>query len=151
SNSPGAGYDAARDDDDACTGGHSMIRRRTFTAGALALLALPASAQQRSGKLPRLAIVAQQFPVEEVSETGANPRYRALFPELRKLGWIDGLTLTVERWSGVNRGPDFAGLAREVVASQPDLILANGNPLVIALQAATRTIPIVLAGVADPL
>jgi putative ABC transport system substrate-binding protein len=36
------------------------------------------------------------------------------------------------------------------VALAPDLILANGNPTVAALQQATRTVPIVFAAVADP-
>jgi len=41
-------------------------------------------------------------------------------------------------------------LARELVGLQPDIILANSTPATVALQRETRTIPIVFAGVADP-
>jgi len=40
-------------------------------------------------------------------------------------------------------------LAKELVALQPDVILAQTTPAVVALQRETRTIPIVFVGVAD--
>jgi putative ABC transport system substrate-binding protein len=40
--------------------------------------------------------------------------------------------------------------AQELVGLQPDIILANGTPATVALQRETRTIPIVFAGVGDP-
>jgi putative tryptophan/tyrosine transport system substrate-binding protein len=46
---------------------------------------------------------------------------------------------------------EHAAFARELVGLQPDIILANGNPATVALQRETRTIPIVFAGVADPI
>ena len=53
------------------------------------------------------------------------------------------------RWFGddTNR---MRALARELVASQPDIILANSTPATAALQRETRTIPIVFANVSDP-
>ena len=41
-------------------------------------------------------------------------------------------------------------LAKELVALQPDVILAQTTPVVVALQRETRTIPIVFVGIADP-
>ena len=41
-------------------------------------------------------------------------------------------------------------LAQEWVGLQPDIILTNGTAATVALQRETRTIPIVFAGVADP-
>jgi putative ABC transport system substrate-binding protein len=41
-------------------------------------------------------------------------------------------------------------LARELVGLQPDIILAGGTPLSLALQRETRTIPIVFTSVTDP-
>jgi len=41
-------------------------------------------------------------------------------------------------------------LAQELVGLQPDVILASGNPATVALQRETPTIPIVFAGVTDP-
>jgi putative ABC transport system substrate-binding protein len=53
------------------------------------------------------------------------------------------------RWGGgdVNRTRTFA---KELVALQPDVILAQGTPGTAALQPETRTIPIVFVVVADP-
>jgi putative ABC transport system substrate-binding protein len=53
------------------------------------------------------------------------------------------------RWGGgdVNRTRTFA---KELVALQPDVILAQGTPGTAALQRETRTIPIVFVIVADP-
>ena len=40
--------------------------------------------------------------------------------------------------------------AAELVALAPDVILANAPPSVVALQQATRTVPIVFVNVTDP-
>jgi putative tryptophan/tyrosine transport system substrate-binding protein len=42
-------------------------------------------------------------------------------------------------------------LAKELVASQPDVIFANTTPSTAALQRESRTVPIVFAGVSDPI
>jgi putative tryptophan/tyrosine transport system substrate-binding protein len=66
---------------------------------------------------------------------------------LAESGWTDGRNLRMEvRWGGgdVNRTRTFA---KELVALQPDVILAQGTPGTAALQRETRTIPIVFATV----
>jgi putative ABC transport system substrate-binding protein len=42
-------------------------------------------------------------------------------------------------------------LAKELVALQPDVILAHSTPVTAALQRESRTIPIVFAAVSDPI
>ena len=69
---------------------------------------------------------------------------------LAALGWADGRNLRMElRWHGddTNR---IRALAQELVGLQPDIILATTTPATVALQRETRTIPIVFAGVVDP-
>ena len=69
---------------------------------------------------------------------------------LAESGWTDGRNLRIDvRWGGgdVNRTRTFA---KELVALQPDVILAQGTPGTAALQRETRTIPIVFVIVADP-
>src|SRR5260370_32903276 len=69
---------------------------------------------------------------------------------LADLGWSDGPNLRMDvRWGGgdVNKIRTFA---KELVAAQPDLILAQGTPVTAALQPETRTIPIVFVGVTAP-
>ena len=53
------------------------------------------------------------------------------------------------RWATANAA-DIRRHATELVALAPDVILANGSPAVVALQSATRTVPIVFVTVIDP-
>jgi putative ABC transport system substrate-binding protein len=66
---------------------------------------------------------------------------------LREKGWIEGKTLLVEYRYDPNRLP---ALAAELVASNPELLIAGGPPAALALKSATPTIPIVFVSVADP-
>jgi putative ABC transport system substrate-binding protein len=59
------------------------------------------------------------------------------------LGWIEGRNLRMEvRWGGGDVD-QIRTFAKELVAQQPDLIVALGTPVTAALQRETRTIPIV--------
>jgi len=99
--------------------------------------------------MSRLAIITPTAPVAEITEISHLPPYRVLFTELRKLGYVEGRNLIVERYSAEGRPERYPDLAREVVRTRPDVILALTNLLVSSLQAATDTIPIV-GLVADP-
>jgi putative tryptophan/tyrosine transport system substrate-binding protein len=121
-----------------------MIRRREFIAGLGGAAAWPhALWAQRSERTPRLAIITPTAPVAEITEISHLPGYRVLFSELRKLGYVEGRNLIVERYSAEGRPERYPDLAREVVRTRPDVILALTNLLVSSLQAATDTIPIV--------
>jgi putative ABC transport system substrate-binding protein len=66
------------------------------------------------------------------------------------LGWTDGRNIRIEyRWSGgdAERTRKYAA---ELVALAPGVILAGNTSTVGALQQASRTVPIVFAGVVDP-
>jgi ABC-type uncharacterized transport system substrate-binding protein len=70
--------------------------------------------------------------------------------ELARLGWIDGRDVRIEqRWTNadVNRA---SALAKELVAAQPDVILASTTPATAALKRESSTIPIVFTIVSDP-
>jgi len=125
------------------------MRRREFVAliGGAATWPLAAQAQ-KSPEMRRLAIVNPANPVAELTETG-NPRYVAFFKELRRLGYVEGKNIAVERYSGEGRTEHYAELASEVVSRNPDLILTNRSLLVLNFKAATSTIPIV-GLMADP-
>jgi putative ABC transport system substrate-binding protein len=127
-----------------------MIDRRAFIASSLSLLAAPLAAEaQQAVKLYRLALVHVSAAVADMTEA-KDPYYKVLFSELRKLGYVEGQNLVVERRSAEGRPARFPEVAREVVQLQPDLIFAVSSRLVRALKTATTTIPIV--GItADPL
>jgi len=80
----------------------------------------------------------------------SNRYFRAFFEELGRLGYIEGQTLLVERYSGEGQIDHFARLAREVVNTEPDLIYAMSGPLALSFKAATTNIPIVAIS-ADPI
>src|SRR5712675_2218618 len=124
------------------------MRRREFTAGVLlAAVPWPARAQQRA---PRIAIFHPAIPTTLLTETGGGSAWRAFFSELRRLGYVEGENLIIERYSAEGHHERYANLAREIVTSNPDLIVTGTNPVVIAFKAATSTLPIV-AFMLDPL
>lgn len=69
---------------------------------------------------------------------------------LRKLGWIEGENLVVERASADLKIERLAGLAKSLVGSRPEVIWTDGSQAAIAAGRATRTIPIVFNGAVWP-
>ena len=84
------------------------------------------------------------------SDADAKAQLSALTKALPALGWTDGRNLRIEvRWAAgnIDRARVFA---KELVASQPDVLLAHTTPVTAALHRETRTIPIVFVTVSDP-
>jgi putative ABC transport system substrate-binding protein len=77
-------------------------------------------------------------------------RLTAFLQGLQERGWSDGDKIRIDvRWSVGD--PDRRNrYAAELVALAPDVILADTSTVVAALQQATQTVPIVFAGVIDP-
>jgi len=74
----------------------------------------------------------------------------AFVQELRRLGWEIGVNLEIEeRWTN-GELQRAVPLAKELVNLKPDVILSNTTPVTIALHRETIDIPIVFAGVSDP-
>jgi putative ABC transport system substrate-binding protein len=118
-----------------------MRRREFITLAGSAVAAWPLTA---FGKAQRIAIVSGVFPVTELSETSSEPALRAFFNELRRLGYVEGQNLLIERYSGEGRAEHYPDLAREVARSNPELIMEFGsNEFALEFKAATSTIPIV--------
>jgi putative ABC transport system substrate-binding protein len=69
---------------------------------------------------------------------------------LQQLGWVEGRNLRIDtRWASGDADL-YRKYATELVALKPDVILATASPTVAALQAVTRTVPIVFAHAVDP-
>ena len=116
--------------------------RRTFLAGTGAvLLAAPlASEAQQAGKRHRVAYVA--IAPRTTAEVAEQPPYRAFVTEMHRLGYLEGQNLVIERWTAAGRVEHYSELARDVAQSQPDVIVAVSDQLLIRLKAVTTT-PIV--------
>ena len=120
------------------------MRRRNLIFGLLAVATIGSARAEQSAKARRIAIVAPSFPVGKMTETSGDPLFRAVFNELRRLGYIEGQSLLIERYSGEGRASHYADLARDVVSRNPDVIISSGtNEFTLDFKAATTTIPIV--------
>jgi putative tryptophan/tyrosine transport system substrate-binding protein len=120
------------------------MRRREFMTlvGGVASWPLAVRAQQPM-RQKRIAIVGP------IDITSGHPGYPALFAELRRLGYVEGRNLAVERYSAEGRTERYAELAASVVRTNPDLILAVTGQLALSFKNATATIPII-ASTGDP-
>ena len=128
------------------------MRRREFITllgGAAAAWPVAARTQQPATQ-HRIAIFHPAIPTTLITETGGGSAWRAFFRELRRLGYVEGENLIIERYSAEGHHERYADLAREIVTSNPDLIVTGTNPVVIVFKAATSTIPVV-AFMLDPL
>jgi putative tryptophan/tyrosine transport system substrate-binding protein len=117
-----------------------MRRREFITLVGSAVAAWPLAA---FGKTQRIVIFFGSFPLSKMTETSDDPLFKAFFSGLRRLGYVEGQSLLVDRYSGEGRAPHYADLARDIVNRNPDLIFTNDNEAILALKAATTTIPIV--------
>ena len=124
------------------------MRRREFLGflgGAMATWPLSARAQQPD-RMRRIGVLMDQA----VDDPESSPRIAAFLRGLQQLGWTDGRNVRIDtRWAAGNADLQRR-YAAELVALAPDVILATASPTVAALQAATRTVPIVFAHAADP-
>jgi ABC-type uncharacterized transport system substrate-binding protein len=127
----------------------SYIGRRKFLAtlgGAAAAWPFAARAQQAE-RMRRIGMLMNL--TENDPETRA--RRAAFLQALQELGWSEGRNLRIDyRW-GVGDSDRHRKNAAELVALEPDIILAHGSPIVLALLRATRAVPIVFVATADPI
>jgi putative ABC transport system substrate-binding protein len=123
------------------------MRRRDFIAllGAAGVTwPVGAPAQQPSGAR-RIAVLVGL----SEDDAGMKPRLAAFRSELEKLGWVEGKNVHIDfRYAPAGVGAEQ--LAKELVALQPDVILAHTVSVAASLQRETRTIPIVFVSVGDP-
>jgi putative ABC transport system substrate-binding protein len=124
------------------------VKRRDFITlfGGAAGWPFLARAQQRE----RMPLVGVLVPFAESDRQG-QARVTAFRQRMSQLGWAEGRNIRFDyRWSG-GEADRARGYAAELVALAPAAIVANGTPLVVALQQVTRTVPIVFTGVSDPI
>lgn len=130
------------------TGRNRMDRRRFIAATAVALAAPRVGHAQQPGKTHSIAILSPITPAADMRATGGR-NWKTFFEELRRLGYIEGRNLEIQRHSADGDPTRLAALARAVVARRPDVVFVTEIRGALALKAETTTIPIV-AFVPDP-
>lgn len=108
---------------------------------ALALLVVLGIAETAAQSVPVIGYVAN---------VNASPERMATFKKgLADLGYIEGKNLKIEyRYAKLDH--EYHAVMAELVSLKVDIILAGNAPAAVAAGKATRTIPIVLAAVNDP-
>ena len=121
------------------------MKRRKFIAGTAALLVSPRCSWAQ-GTRRRLGFLA----IGDGSGHTLNEAERVFLHGLRNYGWVDGRNLIIE--SRFSHPPDrLPASVADLIALNPDVLVAAGPQAAVALKSATTTIPIVFAFVADPM
>ena len=121
-----------------------MQRREfiTLLGGVAAAWPLAARAQQ-ADRVRRVGVLVNL----DADDPGSLARSKAFLRGLQEKGWIDGHNIRIDyRWV-TNNLPKYAA---ELLALNPDVVLANANPSLSAFQTLSRTIPIVFVAASDP-
>jgi len=123
-----------------------MLNRRAFlrTVSAGLLAAPMASEAQQAGKLPRIGVLSLTTPSDRPLLLDAFRR------RLRELGWVEGPNVVIDYRYAEDRVDRLPDLAAELIRLKVDLIVSAGTQGVTAAKNATKTIPIVMIGVRDP-
>ena len=123
-----------------------MNRREVIALlGVAAARPLEALAQQ-SERMRRIGVLSSLAETDVEAQAGD----AAFRKRLAELGWIEGRNVRIDyRW-GAGSVDRMRLFARELVQLNPDALVTISTPATAALQAETRTIPIVFAWVSDP-
>jgi putative tryptophan/tyrosine transport system substrate-binding protein len=120
--------------------------RLAFTISLLlgALFSPIAAEAQQAAKIPRIGYVSTNLAV--------SPHLPDAFRQgLRDLGYVEGRNVVIEFRSAEGKLDRFPALAAELVTLRVDVIVAANTGAALAAKQATKTIPIVFAGPADPI
>ena len=118
------------------------MRRRDFIGlvGGAAL-AWPLTTRAQATRKPVIGVLFHSNP---------EPSLGLLRDALRKLGYVDGTSIELDVRVADSSESRLTEMAANLVARKVDLIVASTMPAVVAAKTATATIPIVMAGAADP-
>ena len=120
------------------------MKRRAFLAalGGAAAVALTAHAQERTRRIGVLIGVADDHE--------GRARLTTFKQGMQELGWTEDRNIRMDVRFTAGSAARAREHAAELIGLAPDMILANTYAVLNALQAQTRTIPIVFAQVVDP-
>lgn len=128
--------------------GMTCIAVHRLALAALAVLAvfvLPISAKaQSAGKMPRLCFMTFDQGTQQAS------RFSPFFEGLRELNYREGQTIAIHYLSADGQGDRFPALAAECLRLKADVVVVTTTPAALAAKNATRTIPIVMGPLGDP-
>jgi putative ABC transport system substrate-binding protein len=122
------------------------MRRRSVVIGGLAALLLTrerSGAQEQPNKVPRVGVLSP-------AENEATPIFVAFRHGLRELGYVEGRNIILEFRLANGDHTALRRLAEELASLPVNVIVTDASASAQAAANATRTIPIVLGVIGDP-
>ena len=122
-----------------------MISRRALVralAGGLVAAPLAAGAQQ-AGSVGRIGILANY-------RSGKPDLWNIFIEGLRELGYVEGRNITIEWRVSEGRYDRLPDQAAELARLKVDVLVVPANQNALVAKQATRTIPVVMIGITDP-
>jgi len=113
-----------------------------ISLAVVGLLSPVAAEAQQAAKVARIGLLSLNM--------SASPLLETFLQGLRDLGYVEGRNVVIEYRDAEGKPERLPALAAELVALKVDVIFAGGTPHALAAKQATRTVPIVFAGVTDP-
>src|SRR5262245_55964392 len=117
----------------------------SVVAALFFVAALSVGAQPRS-KVPRLCLLT----FDPGTAQSPSSRFEGFFQGLRDLGYVHGRTLAIDYLTADGSSERFPALAAECLRLKADIIAVTTTPAAQAAKGATRTVPIVMLSVGDP-
>jgi putative tryptophan/tyrosine transport system substrate-binding protein len=124
-----------------------VTRRKLLAILATSALASPLRAYPQPERIRRIGFLAGR---SRSTPSNPDPYYDAFVDELRKLGYTEGKTIAIEWRFAEGKYDRLPQLASDLVRRNVEVIVTHSTPVTRAAQSATNTIPIVFAGVGDP-
>lgn len=119
-----------------------MITKKTICSVLMGMMACGSTLAFAAEKTVEVTAIVQH-PALDAIRDGAKEA-------LKEKGFVEGTNLKWEYQSAQGNPAIAAQIARKFVGDQPDAIIAIATPSAQAVAAATRSIPVVYAGVTDP-
>jgi putative ABC transport system substrate-binding protein len=121
------------------------LKRREFITLLGGAAAWPLAARAQTPRnIPRLCFLTFD------PTASRSTRFAAFFEGLHDLGYVDGQTVSIDYLSADGHGERFPALAAECLRLKADIIAVSTTPATEAAKKATRTIPIVMVALGDP-
>jgi putative ABC transport system substrate-binding protein len=124
------------------------MRRREFITllGGAGAAAWPLAARAQAERVRRIGVLLGLA----ANDPEGQARFEAFLQALQQLGWTDGRNIQILRRFTNGDADRARAYATELAGLAPDLVLTSGASTVGKMLQATRTVPVVFVGAADP-
>jgi putative ABC transport system substrate-binding protein len=117
------------------------MKRREFTALFASAVVWPLEARAQQKTIYRIGVLSQDL------QPGLLETFR---DELQKRGYVEGSDISIELRNAAGHNERLPAFAEDLLRAKVDVIVAVNTPAALAAQKATKSVPVVMMRVADP-